>query len=213
MLTTTTSMTTEDENSADLASMIQVMDDYDFLDHNGFDYRSYQYIDATLVNYDEIEQRIVHDTAIRLYTAYRIGRLAEFNTEEDITETIIIEYYDDNRIGSYDDQGDLIWTEMLLSEYMDFALPTLLLSLDRFETFTFTHDGSSLILSANIKASEIDNVLGLVSSDILSLSLEIEINVETDSLVDIEMDYTASNTSTWIRFAPYDYLAQVTIPS
>ncbi|MDT8337264.1 MAG: hypothetical protein RQ856_05495 [Candidatus Izemoplasmatales bacterium] len=185
---------------------------YDFYEVNGFNYLSTQYINDAVVNYDEVEQRIVWEPEIKIYTDYYSERLKEFSIDETYEIIENVSFYYNNQIGTYNENDELIWKVSTLETYLDFILPVNDIELNYFESYEINESEGLIVLSGLVKIEFINTVLGLESSDIDQLNLTITINNTDYSLQSLNILYSQDLTETEIIFIPYYDITQVIIP-
>ena len=190
-----------------------ILGEYDFLEHNGFDYSSIQDIGDYPANSDQISQRIDKEADIKIYTEYSISRLLEFDPDNILNEINTVDFYYQNQLGQYNELDQLVWSNISLEDYMEFSLPFSHLEFIYFEDFEFTYNDNYLTLNAYIKYSEIENFLGVDAIDMENCEITVTINLDNNSLKQIEIYYESTLSFTTILFVPYDEDAQVIIPN
>ncbi|QWB99416.1 hypothetical protein KHQ88_04425 [Mycoplasmatota bacterium] len=209
---------TEDQTTipteiTEFAFIINILDNYDFSNTNGFDYSSKQTVEDIITNQDEIEQRIewIDETA-KIYTEYTSLRLAEFNLDKTHDEFESVNYFYNNQIGEYNEENNLIWQDITMEAYLDFSLPLNQLLEEYFSTYSVEVVDDQYILTGMIDTQYIDDILTTDQTNISDLEITVIVNQDNDNLEEISLTYQQDITRTEIIFTPYYDDAQVIIP-
>jgi hypothetical protein len=97
----------EQMNQDELDIFIGVIERYDIAETNGYNYHSVQEVDDWITNADYIEQRIDSSEELKIYLEHRSVQLNHFDEHDTQTESLMVYYYFNSRIGTQIDDGKI----------------------------------------------------------------------------------------------------------
>lgn len=209
--TTESSSITSTTDYKDEELIFALVNSYDVIGTNGFDYSVEQKLNNTVVNAHTISIRLDNTSDTIGSREEYIKKLNEDITQGQYTEVSATTYYQNNKIATYENDS-WVWKNCQLNEFASVNINSFIFNMNKIKDLQVTASGKYYVLSFEVEDSKAASFLG-VNGNIKNLTFEIKVNSNFDQLISLVISYSQELTTTKFSFVPYYGSVNINLPA
>ena len=202
----------QEEETNPFVEFIESLETYDVQLYSGFDYLVLQYYEGEIVHEKQVEQRIVWDPEVKIYTDTKERYIQEFNLDAAFHSLSSVTYYYQSKYGVEQEDGSLVWEAMMMEEYLSSYFLVESFKEEDFLDVEISEDFNRMVLIGELKHTALERIFNVDSELLVSNELIIEIDSKENRLLKYSFTYQSNQTETKLVFEPYSGVANVVLP-